>query len=615
MPKFTLYSPNARSVELRLYREAQGGAPEHRYNLEVAGNGWWRLHLYCDLMGWYYTYRVQTADGWQRETPGPWATAVGVNGARGAIIDLEATNPEGWEADCRPPLCASPIIYELHHRDFSISHTSGIHHKGRYLALTESGTRTADNLATGIDHLTELGITHVQLLPSFDFSSIDETEARVPHYNWGYDPQNYNVPEGSYATDAVNPSVRIREFKMMVAALHKAGIRVVLDVVYNHVASVAASPLECAAPGIYFRRWPDGTLANGSGCGNETASEHEAMRRFIVESVAYWAEEYHIDGFRFDLMALHDIATMKAVCRRLHAIDPTICVYGEGWAAAPSPLPARQAASKANMAKLPAIAAFGDELRDGLRGPFADDKLGGFLLGNAQAISAVKRGIVGATNHPQLADIHPPHWAKRPAQMLSYVSCHDDLCLYDRLLSASPTLSTDEAERLSLLAHTAVLTAQATPFIFSGEELLRSKRGVRNSYNSSDMINAIDWRGKSLHYQLFTALRRLIHLRRQHPLFQLPTAKAVAARLRFLDVGNHVAVAFTIDAPPSIGDSWKQAVVVLNADERPLHLALPLNRYTLYLKSFQSSLSGLTTLHTDTLEVPPHSPLIAAVVS
>ena len=615
MPNFTLYSPNARSVELRLYREAQGGVPEHRYNLEVAGNGWWRLHLYCDLTGWYYTFRVQTANGWQSETPGPWAKAVGINGARGAIVDLATTHPEGWDADRRPPLCASPIIYELHHRDFSISHTSGIRHKGRYLALTEHGTHTADHLATGIDHLVELGITHVQLLPSFDFSSIDETEARVPHYNWGYDPQNYNVPEGSYATDAADPAVRIREFKTMIVALHKAGIRVVLDVVYNHVANVATSPLECSAPGLYFRTWDDGaTLSNGSGCGNETASEREAMRQFIVESVAYWAEEYHIDGFRFDLMALHDIQTMKAIRRRLHSIDPTICIYGEGWRADASPLSEKKAASKANAAHLPGLAFFGDELRDALRGPFGDDSMGGFLLGDTSCVNAVKFGIVGATPHPQVSLAHLRPWTKHAGQMIAYTSCHDDLCLYDRLRAVRPDITEDEAERLSILAHTAILTSQATPFIFSGEELLRTKRGVRNSYRSSDMINAIDWRNKGKHYNLFTCLRKLIQLRRQHPIFQLPTVHSVQRHLRFLNTKDAATVAFIIDIPSSTAERWKNVVVVLNAERCPQKISLPLNRYTLFLKGSQCSLSGIETLHTSTLEIPPQSALVAAVV-
>ena len=604
-----MWSPVALSVELRLYADGEGGAPLERYNLEVATEGWWRLNVYKDLKGMFYTYRVQTQHGWLEETPGVFATAVGLNGRRAAIIDLQATNPEGWEQDVRLPV-TSPVIYELHHRDYSISHSSGVKHKGRFLALTEHGTLSPEGLATGIDHLVELGVTHVQLLPSFDFSSIDEADKNVPHYNWGYDPQNYNVPEGSYATDALQPEVRIKEFKQMVKALHDAGLRVVLDVVYNHVASVAQSAFERTVPGYFFRKKKDGALANGSGCGNETASERKMMRHFIVESVAYWAEEYHIDGFRFDLMALHDRTTMQAVVDRLHAIDPTICVYGEGWAAETPQLPAPQCMTKKNVYKVKGIAAFGDELRDALRGSFADDTKGGFLFGNRETLPLLKLGLAGMIFNSELGNSVHSAWAKSPLQVLSYVSCHDDLCLVDRLRAVSPQMSDDEVTRLALLAHTAVLTAQGSPFIFAGEELLRQKRGVRNSYKSVDTVNAIDWRNKAHHYAVFTYLRRLIDLRKAHPAFRMERAPQVVKNMKFLEVDNHCAVAFVLNGK-AVGDSWARILVVLNAEQYALRVKVPKGDYTTVCRDGCINVQNREHEVCEAFIVAPQSALIA----
>jgi pullulanase len=609
LTRFKLWSPVAIAVELRLYSEGVGGEAMERYNLEVAGEGWWQLNVYKDLRGMFYTYQVQTKEGWLEETPGVFATAVGLNGRRAAIIDLKDTNPEGWDTDKRPPVC-SPVIYELHHRDFSISHSSGVKHKGRFLALTEHGTTSPEGLRTGIDHLVELGVTHVQLLPSFDFSSIDEADKNVPHYNWGYDPLNYNVPEGSYATDAIRPEVRIREFKQMVKALHDAGLRVVLDVVYNHVASVSQSAFERTVPGYFFRRKKNGDLANGSGCGNETASERAMMRHFIVESVAFWAEEYHIDGFRFDLMALHDVATMKAVVSRLHKVDKDICIYGEGWAAEAPQLSASQSVTKQNVYKIKGLAAFGDELRDALRGPFYDDTQGGFLLGNVATIPLLKLGLAGMIDYIEQESSGVLTWTKSPLQILSYVSCHDDLCLVDRLRSVSPLMSDEEVARLALLAHTAVFTAQGTPFLFAGEELLRKKRGVRNSYKSVDTVNAIDWRGKALHFDVFTYLRRLIEMRKAHPAFRMPTATKVKQNLHFLNVDNHCAVAFVLNGK-AVGDNWERILVVLNAERQAIHVSVPMADYTVVCRDGRINLGNREQEVRNKFSIPPQSALIA----
>ena len=482
--------------------------------------------------------------------------------------------------------------------------------KGRFLALTERGTHSPEGLPTGIDHLVELGVTHVQLLPSFDFSSIDETQKNVPHYNWGYDPQNYNVPEGSYATDATTPEVRIKEFKQMVKALHDAGLRVILDVVYNHVANVANCAFERTVPGYFFRHRADGSLANGSGCGNETASEQPMMRQFIVESVAFWAKEYHIDGFRFDLMALHDRMTMQAVVNRLHEIDPSICVYGEGWAAETPLLPAAQCMAKKNIHKVKGLAAFGDELRDALRGPFYDDTKGGFLFGNRATLPLLKLGLAGMINYPGLEGSSLSAWAKSPLQVLSYVSCHDDLCLCDRLRAVSPNLSDEEVARLSLLAHTAILTAQGTPFLFAGEELLRQKRGVRNSYRSVDTVNAIDWRGKARHFDVFTYLRRLIEMRKAHPAFRLSSAAQVKKHLQFLEAGDACTVAFTLNGK-AVGDAWGRIVVILNAERKAVEVRIPEGDYTVVCRDGRMLLVNREHEVRTAFSVPPQSALIA----
>ncbi|MBO5704379.1 MAG: type I pullulanase [Bacteroidaceae bacterium] len=612
--KFTLWSPNATAVELLLYDEPQGGAVVLCLWLKSAAHGWWQGEVERSCEGMFYTFRVHIGNRVLPETPDPAAVAVGVNGQRGAIIDLRKTDPEGWQGDVRPPYERRPVVYELHHRDFSISHASGIQNKGRFLALTEQNTTSPDGLATGLAHLKELGVTHVQMLPSFDFASIDERQPMVPHYNWGYDPQNYNVPEGSYATDATQPMVRIREFKQMVQALHQAGIRVVLDVVYNHVASVADSVFERTAPGRYFRYNADGTLANGSGCGNETASECHAMRQFMVDSVTFWAREYHIDGFRFDLMALHDHTTMQVIVNTLLHIDPTICVYGEGWAAQTPRLHQHLSMDKRQIHLVPQLSAFGDELRDALRGPFYNDSQGGFLLGDASFIDDLKLGLVGAVAHPQLNHIQEKAWAQNPMQMMAYVSCHDDLCLYDRLLAAAPTLTADEALRLSMLAHTAVLVSQGVPFIFAGEEMLRTKRGVRNSYRSPDGVNAIDWRNKSKYFSLFTYLRRLIALRRKHRAFQLAEATLVRSLLRFIDLPRpSCAVAFTINCA-SVEADWQSVVVVLNAEAHAVEVPVPFAHYRVLCQHGAVHEAGLAHVATSCFAVSPQSALIAVVL-
>lgn len=613
--QFTLWAPTADEVRLMLYEAGEGGHAYETVSMERAEEGTWKTKVEKDLKGKFYTFNVKIDGKWQGDTPGINAKAVGVNGKRAAIIDLRETDPEGWAEDKRP-LLASPadiIIYEVHHRDFSVHPSSGIEHKGKFLAMTETGTKNPGGMATGIDHLKELGVTHVHILPSYDYASVDETRLDENKYNWGYDPLNYNVPEGSYSTDPYRPEVRIREFKQMVQALHKAGIRVVLDVVYNHTFNTAESNFERTVPGYFYRQKPDGTLADGSACGNETASNRPMMRKYMIESVLYWINEYHIDGFRFDLMGIHDIETMNEIRKAASAVDPTIFIYGEGWAASAPQMPEDSLAMKANTYKMPGIAAFSDEMRDALRGPFNNNEQGAFLAGLPGGEESIKFGIAGAVKHPQInndsVNYSKAPWAGQPTQMISYVSCHDDMCLVDRLKASVPGITPEELVRLDKLAQTAVFTSQGVPFIYAGEEVMRDKKGVHNSYQSPDSINAIDWDRKTLNADAFAYYKGLIQLRRNHPAFRLGDAELVRKHLEFLPVEGTNLVAYRLKDHAG-GDAWKDIIVVLNARREVASLSVPEGKYTVVCQNGLVNEKGLATIYGPSLKVAPQSAMI-----
>lgn len=587
--KFMLWSPMADEVRVMLYDAGEGGHAYETVKMEPGDDGTWTATVHKDLKSKFYSFNVKINDKWQGDTPGINARAVGVNGKRAGIIDWDKTNPEGWEKDQRPPLKspADIILYEMHHRDFSVDSTSGIKHQGKFLALTEHGTMNSDKLLTGIDHLIELGVTHVHLLPSFDYASIDEKKLKENQYNWGYDPQNYNVPDGSYSTDPFNPVTRIKEFKQMVQALHKAGIRVVMDMVYNHTYNAAESSFERTVPGYFYRQNKEGKLANGSGCGNETASERPMMRKFMVESVLYWMNEYHIDGFRFDLMGIHDIETMNEIRKAVSEVDPTVYIYGEGWAAEAPQYPEDSLAMKANIHKTPGIAAFSDELRDALCGPITEKSKGGFLAGVSGNEMSIKFGIVGAIQHPQVhcdsVNYSKKPWAEQPTQMISYVSCHDGLCLVDRLKASMPGMTPEQLIRLDKLAQTVVFTSQAVPFIYAGEEIMRDKQGVDNSYKSSDAVNTIDWRRKTTNGDVFTYYKRLIELRKSHPAFRMGDAEMVRKHLEFLPVEGSNLVAFRLKNNAN-GDRWMDIIVAFNSRTTPAKITVPAGKYTVVCK-------------------------------
>lgn len=607
--RFSLWAPSAIEAEIRIYASHDSPEPERIIPLDPDMQGSWSQTVEGDLKGKFYTFRVNIDDAWQKETPGIFARAVSVNGDRAAIIDFRETNPEGWDNDSRPKMKhpADIVLYEMHHRDFSIHPSSGIRHKGKFMAMTETGT-TSGGQKTGIDHLKELGITHVHILPSFDFASVDETKLDQNTYNWGYDPKNYNVPDGSYATDPYNPVTRIKEFKEMVQALHKAGIRVVLDVVYNHTFSAADSPFEQTVPGYFFRMYENGEFCNGSACGNETASNHRMMRKYMVESVCYWAREYHIDGFRFDLMAIHDIKTMNDIREALNAIDPTILTYGEGWGVGKLGYDENKLAYKKYTFRMPGIAAFSDNLRDGLRGPFSDHHKGAFVVGLPGHEEEVKFGIAGGVLHKQVKA--SDFWAAEPTQHISYVSCHDDHCLRDRLIN---TLGNDTSEetilKLDKLAQTAVLTSQGIPFIFCGEELFRTKQGVGNSYKSPDSINAIPWTNKTKYHDLYQYYKELIAIRRAHPAFYLGTAEKVREHLEFLPVGGDNLVAFQLKDIQGI-DSAQRIIVVLNSNKESREIQIPDGTYQVLVKNGKADRNGLGPHTGHNLEVEARSAVI-----
>lgn len=602
-PKSTTFKLNApEKPTLRLYDAGLGGKAYKKVKLSQTAPNVWTTTVKGDLKGKFYTFDIGRG-----ETPGTFAKAVGVNGKRGAIIDLAETNPAGWDSDKRVPTrsAADLVIYELHHRDFSMSPTSGLVHKGKYLALTEQ---------KAIDHLRALGINAVHILPSFDFASIDELRPDKPQYNWGYDPQNYNVPEGSYSYDAALPTRRITEFKQMVQALHKAGIRVILDVVYNHTFDIDGSNFQRTFPKEYYRYTSSGKPSNGSGCGNETASERTLMRQFMLESIKYWVEEYHIDGFRFDLMGIHDIETMNLIRSELNAIDPGIFVYGEGWSAGKCAYPEDKLAMKANTAQIPGIAAFSDELRDAIRGPFSDDTKPAFLAGLPGMEESVKAGIAGMIAHPQIdyskVNYTKKPWADEPTQMIAYVSCHDDMCLVDRLRASIPETQYDEEMliRLDLLAQTAVFTSQGVPFMLSGEEMLRNKKGVHNSYNSPDSINEINWQNLKEYPQVLSYYSGLIKLRKLHPAFRLGRADLVRKHLEFLPV-QEALVAFRLKDNAG-GDKWKNIYVILNGSTELRTVTIPRGKYTIVCANGEVNESGLGEMEGGDVMVDSQSALI-----
>jgi len=568
---FRLWAPQAERVSVRLYSSWEAGQARET-PMVLAEKGVWEARVEGNLEGRYYTFATSyPVLGW-REGVDPYARSVGPQGMRGYLFNPRSTDPEDW-ADDRSPALEHPldsVLYELSVRDASSLSCSGIVHRGKFLGLTEAGTVSPQGLTTGLDHLVELGVTHIHLLPVFDFDGVDDLAESPADYNWGYNPRNFNALKLSFSTNPREPAVAIREFKQLVCAFHRKGLRVVMDVVYNHTFASNDSHLNRAYPFYYYRLY--GTeYSNGSGCGNELATERSMVRRYILDSLKYWKTEFHLDGFRFDLMGLYDIETMNEISRELRKEDPQFLLYGEGWTGGLSTLPDENKAIKANAGKMREIAFFSDENRDALKGHVFEVSRKGFVNGGTNLEAAVKFTAVGCVAHPALGQ---GSWAVGPHQTINYVAAHDNHTLWDKLAHTNP--EANQAERIAMvkLAHGAVLLSQGLPFLHAGEEFLRSKQGVENSYKSPDSINGIDWSAKARYREVFDYLRGLIALRKAHPALRLRSAEQVNHHVSFPELLEPGVVSWLISGHAG-GDESGRIQIILNSTSRlrEVHLA------------------------------------------
>jgi pullulanase len=594
--KIKIWAPTAKIVELRLYKNGQVGERYHKTNLQPAENGTWATILSGDYEGKFYTFKINDGE-WLEETPDIYARCVGVNGGRGQIYNPAKTNPENWREDKKLHYknFTEAIIYETHIRDFSIAASSGIENKGKYLGFTEENTKTANGISTGIAHLKELGITHVHLLPVFDFFTVDE-EKPLEKYNWGYDPQNYNALEGSYSTNPYDGTVRIREFKKLVQALHTAGIGVILDVVYNHTYFAKESVFNQTVPGYFYRQNEDGSFANASGCGNEFATERAVVRKYIIDSLKYWTNEFHIDGFRFDLMGIYDLETIKTIRTELKKINPNLFLYGEGWAADRSPMPEHLRAVKSNIQQLPGVAGFSDDFRDALKGNHSSKKSKGFISGLELAEEPVKYGIVGAVSHPQInidfIETLGRAWATEPNQCINYVSCHDNYTLFDKLKMSRSKVTDDELRKMTRLAGALILTSQGVPFLHSGMEFCRTKGGNGNSYKSPDSVNQIDWERKEQYHDVFEYFKKLILLRKNHPAFRITSAESIRQSLNFCIPYEMGVVSYCLNGA-AVGDSFKTIILIFNANKNEVSIPIQQGTFKVIAKGSEINEVGI----------------------
>jgi len=609
-----VWAPSATRIFFRLYREGFGGDAEVEHYLEQRGNGIWLLELSGDWNGWYYTLQVRDNYGWLLEGPDIYARSTGINGRRGMIFNPAETNPEGWSADERvvPASPTDMVIYETHIRDFSMSPDSGIRHKGKYLGFTETGTKSPTGEKTGLNHLDELGVTHVHLLPVADFYTVDERK-EAPQYNWGYDPLNYNTPEGWYSTDPNDGRVRVRELKQLVKALHEQEIGVILDVVYNHTGLINESYFNQTVPGYFYRQKEDGGFSDASGCGNELASERAMVRKYIVDSVMYWASEYHIDGFRFDLMGVLDIETMNIIRKSLDTINPNIFLYGEGWTAGKSPLEKKRRATKRHTLKLDRIASFSDDMRDGLKGSAFDQFSTGFISGHTLQEERLKFSMVGAVKHDQIAydyvESSKGPWANEAAQCINYVSCHDNFTLFDKLQYSCPEASKAQIERMVRLALGIVLTSQGVPFLHAGSEMMRTKGGHHDSYRSPDLLNQIDWSRKHEFHNLFLFTQKCIELRRQHPAFRMSSAKMINEKMRFN--GKYIPGIIQYELGDyANGDSWKSIQMLFNGNNYSVELEIPEANWLVIAEDGEINPNGMGRMTTGKVRIHPTSMMI-----
>ncbi len=596
---FKIWAPTATAAKLNLYKSDMGGNAIRSINLSKGENGVWYITVTENLKNSYYTFQVHIGNAWSEEVVDPYAKACGTNGLRAQVIDLKETNPIGWAGDKSPNFSSAnkqtdAIIYELHVRDASIHTSSGIKNKGKYLGLAEVGTKNSAGLTTGLSHIKELGVTHVHLLPFYDYNSVDETKSEV-QYNWGYDPVNYNIPEGSYSTNPADGKVRIKELKELIKTMHSNGLRIIMDVVYNHTALTKNANFNILVPDYYYRKRADGSFSDASSCGNETASDNAMFQKFMIESVVYWVNEYHIDGFRFDLMGIHDIETMNLISDTLRKIKPSIVLYGEGWTSSSSPLPDEKRALKRNAAQLNGIAVFSDDMRDGIKGSVFNINDRGFATGQIENSESVKFGIVAAGKHPQInyskVNYSKEPYTASPAGLINYADCHDNNILWDKIELSFKDASVAERTKMHELAYAIVLTAQGASFLHAGTEFLRTKNGVENSFDKGDIVNSINWDLKTQNNASYTFIKSLIQIRRAHPAFRMQTAQQIAAHLNFEKNLPTGIIAYTINGA-AVGDRWKEIWVAYNGKQTPQTISLPKGTWKVGLSSKGSSKSA-----------------------
>ncbi len=602
---FRVWAPTATEVSLNLYEQGDGDNLMETIPMTADVKGTWVCEKTGDLNGVYYTYSVKVGNK-VNEVVDLYARSAGVNGNRGEILDLEATNPDGFDADVRPAFsnATDAVIYELHIRDLSSDASSGIQNVGKFLGLTERGTKNSEGLSTGLDHILDLGVTHVQILPSYDYATVDETKLDTAQFNWGYDPKNYNVPEGSYSTDPYHGEVRVNEMKQMIQTLHENGIRVNMDVVYNHTYNLADSWFQKTVPDYYYRKNGD-NYSNGSGCGNETASERAMMRKYIVDSVVYWATEYHVDGFRFDLMGVHDLDTMRAVREALDQVDPSIMVYGEGWTGGESALPAGQQATKNHIYQLDRVGAFSDDIRDGIKGNVFDSLDKGFVSGKDGMEESIKFGVVAATPHPQVMisknDKKSTNWSGQPGQSINYISCHDNLTFWDKLAISNADDSEADRVKMNKLGSAIILTSQGVPFMQAGEEMLRSKPNEKsesgfdeNSYCSPDATNSIKWDNKGNVIDTYEYYKGLIAFRKAHSALRMTTATDIQNTLTFMSGLDANVVAYTIKGEAQ-GETAQNIAVIYNGNPDAVTVNLPAGTWDICVNGEKAGCESLGT--------------------
>ena len=615
MTIFKVWAPEAESVKLNLYKQGEGDNLIDQHIMKKSANGTYVFEKQGDCNGIYYTYTVVN-HGEEQEAVDPYTKAAGVNGQRGMVINLAKTNPQGFEMDGyrNPEHITDAIIYEGSVRDFTMDESSGVFHNGKFLGLTEANTTNHFGEATALDYISGLGVTHVQILPAFDFETVDEKNQKA-QYNWGYDPDNYNVPEGSYAVSPYDGAVRIQEMKQMVLALHSRGIGVIMDVVFNHTYRRDDSNLQKIVPGYYYRSDETG-YTNGSGCGNEVASDRPMVQKLIVDSLIYWAKEYHIDGFRFDLMGVLDIDTMNVIAERLKEIRPDIYLYGEGWNGGPSSLAEEKRAFKASAKKMPGIGMFNDDIRDTIKGSvFYDDHLG-FVNGGTHLENALRYGITGAVAHPQVDyDAYGSKpWAKEPGQSINYVSCHDNYTLWDKLSVSCPEASEEKKKAMNRLCAAIVFTSQGVPFIQAGEEFLRSKplpekKGfAENSYNMPDTVNSIKWDNIHEYPDMIAYYKGLMALRKAHPVFRMQSEAEMTQNLCFLSDTPENVVAYLLKGKGA-DDTPENILVIFNGNDEEILYNLPEGKWKILVDDKTAGADGKKNISEKT-DVEPLSALV-----